>query len=376
VGAASAEIRASDVAREAALQAKDVEGTHARTLEMLERLDHAEGPALRKADSAALSAERAELTTALAQAATLETLQRLDRTEAALRTAALADDLKGLLPALAEAADQGNDLKQALEDLAVLSGEADSDGDGAPDMSIPRAQPGEVDSDGDGIADMSVLQAQPGEELAPLAPGEADSDGDGIADMSVLQAQPGEVDSDGDGVADMSAAPEADTAVVTSEPSEASGTPEFDMEAYHRTKELQNGSLSDEALDGEAAPEVEPGTGPLSNEAIGRQTPAGQDASGDEVTDQSESPSPAQSYAPSSDELHSVSEQYSPASDELEIENGSGDGETDGQQEDGPYGPASDELDATTEGAEEQVESEPVEFEQVETEPVESEQAP
>jgi hypothetical protein len=139
---------------------------------------------------------------------------------------------------------------------------------------------------------------------------------------------------------------------------------EFNMEAYHQTHE--EGGASE--------PEVEPGTGPLSNEALDQHQAAGQQASGDGMLVQSESPSPERSHEPASDELESVSEQYSPASDELDIENASAGEETEQRQEAGPYSPASDELNVGTAGGEKQVEHEQVEYEPVEYEQVDVEQ--
>ena len=118
VGAASAEIRASEVARQAALKANDVEALQISTLEKLEALDRAEEHALWWTDFAARSADRAELTTLnteLAQAATLEALKRLDRVEAALRFAGETNDPIAYLAALPQAADQVSDLGQFLE---------------------------------------------------------------------------------------------------------------------------------------------------------------------------------------------------------------------------------------------------------------------
>ena len=87
------------------------------------------------------------------------------------------------------------------------------------------------------------------------------------------------------------------------------------------------GPLSNEAVEqrGEASPpEVEPGTGPLSNEAVEQRGAADQQGSGDLMA--GEAGSAGQSCAPASDEMSSVSGQYSPASDELDVESGSAQG--------------------------------------------------
>ena len=108
--------------------------------------------------------------------------------------------------------------------------------------------------------------------------------------------------------------------------------------------------------------EIAPGTGPLSNEALDHQEASGGPASGGGMPTHAESPSGEQQpFAPAADELRSVSEQYAPASDELDVERAPSEGEPEPGVE-GPYGPASDELAVETQDAQEQVDYEQVEY--------------
>jgi hypothetical protein len=139
----------------------------------------------------------------------------------------------------------------------------------------------------------------------------------------------------------------------------------FDMEARPRGPEERDTTRL----------EVEPGTGPLSNETLEQGEAAAPQGSGGEESHAAEPTD--QSYAPAPDELGSVSEKYSPASDELDVGGSAGERQCCQQEEDGQHSPASDELDVGTEGAgeqAEQVEYEQVEYEQVEYEQVEYEQ--
>jgi hypothetical protein len=174
---------------------------------------------------------------------------------------------------------------------------------------------------------------------------------------------------------------------LSRETSEGAGSSSaFDMEAYHQVQEGRDatepqvepgtGPLSNEALDQQrdaTEPQVEPGTGPLSNEALDHYQTSSGPASGHGMQTPAVSMLADQPHAPAADELQTVSEQYAPASDELDVERASTEGEPE-QPEEGPYSPASDELAVETQDGQEQIEYEQVEYEQVEYEQVEYEQ--
>jgi hypothetical protein len=171
---------------------------------------------------------------------------------------------------------------------------------------------------------------------------------------------------------------------------DAGNSSAFNMEAYHQAQEERDatepqaepqvepgtGPLSNEAIDQQrdaTQPQVEPGTGPLSNEALDHYQTSSGPASGHGMQTPAVSHLADEPYAPAADELQTVSEQYAPASDELDVERADTEGKPE-QREEGPYSPASDELAVETQDGQEQVEYEQVEYEQVEYEQVEYEQ--